>query len=491
MPRIAYENSSPCLWPPDRTVTASHPYDRLRTALDDISNQLSPKFDVDISYYALLFLDSVVWLAAAWSVGKLFQVALVSRGIYQGRGTELPKLLTDVVMIALIATAVLIILAVVFDQPLSGLIATSGFLAAVVGFSLRNMISDLFSGIALRVDRPFEIGDWLEIDSGEQGEVIEMNWRATRLVTIQGRMVVISNSQLADGKFINLYRPKRVFRVVKTLVVDYQAPPQRVIDIFMTAILSVDGVVTDHLPIIVLIERSTDQGLEYGLHFWVDDAVKRFMIERQVVVNALDYLNQAGLAPAYPKLDAALTRPERRQIEKEVDTETLLARVDLLGALPSDALASIARKVKPHTSKPSTELVRQGEPGDSLYIIVSGFAAVLVVTDKKVEAKHVASLQPGAVFGEASLLTGATRSATVTASTTLITIEIAKSDLRPVFQSSPDLVDQLADLQAKRSTENQMTLLLTPDEQEVVSEKGMKNFLSASIRKFFMLQDTA
>jgi small-conductance mechanosensitive channel len=459
----------------------------LRTILDDIAALFPSEFSGSIVYSGTLFLETAAWVVTAWLIGRLGNLLIVSRRAGLGRAIEPPKLLGDVVMIALISGSVLISLAVVFDQPIAGLVATSGFLAAVVGFALRNMISDLFSGIALNMERPFEIGDWIEIDSGEQGEIIEMNWRATRLVTIQGRMVVVSNSQLADGKLINLYRPQRVFRVVKTLVVDYQAPAQRVVDIFMAAILSTDGVVTDHLPNIVLIERSTDRGIEYGLHFWVDDAVRRYVIEHQVMVNALDFLNQAGLAPAYPKLDVSLAKAERRQIEREVDTMSLLGRVELLKALPPDALVSLAANLTPIEIDPRTEVVRQRDPGDSLFVLVSGLADVLVADIDGTEARHMGTLRPGAVFGEMSLLTGIPRVASVTALTTVIVFEITKSDLQPIFKAHPAIVDELTDLQTKRIATNQALLVLSEEEQQEVSEKGMKDFLSSRIRKFFML----
>ena len=103
-----------------------------------------------------------MWLALAWLAARsvdvlLHRVAVVSRG-----GAPYPRLLTDLLSAALFAAAAMIILLLVFDQPATGLITFSSVVIAVIGFALRNVISDVFSGIALGVDHPYRIGDWIE-----------------------------------------------------------------------------------------------------------------------------------------------------------------------------------------------------------------------------------------------------------------------------------------------------------------------------------------
>lgn len=429
-------------------------------------------------------IDAMIWLSGAWLVGRIVAVliAVTRTGTtISGEGT---KLLADVAMLVFVSAGIVIVLAVVFDQPLTGLIATSGFLAAIVGFALRNMIADLFSGIALNVEKPFAIEDWIEIDSGEQGEVIEMNWRATRLRTIQGRMVVVPNSKLAEHKFTNLYRPDRPFRVVKTLVVDYQAPPQRVVDIFHSAMVSTDGVLPDQ-PNIVLIERSTDRGVEYGLHFWVDHAVRRYIIERHVMINAIEFLNQAGLTPAYPKMDVTVARPQLRQINRGTELEVLLRRVELFQALPSEVITRLADGIELQEFPAGSSIVQEGDPGGSLYVVISGLADVYIKDSQTDHERHVASLRPGQVFGEMSLLTGAPRVATIKAVTQVHAAEVRKSDLEPALHSNPDLVNTLSEIQSQRLSGNIAERALNEQDQKEISQTGLRQFLNKKMNQFF------
>ena len=135
---------------------------------------------------------TALWLCAAWLAKRALEYVLVV--VARARQVEFPKILSDVGGVVLFAAAIMALTAVVYDRPVTGIVATGGVLVAIIGFALQAMISDVFSGIALNVERPFRIGDWIEMESGEAGEVIEINWRATRLVTINGEASVPSTA---------------------------------------------------------------------------------------------------------------------------------------------------------------------------------------------------------------------------------------------------------------------------------------------------------
>jgi hypothetical protein len=85
------------------------------------------------------------------------------------------------------------------DQPIEGLLATSGIVALVLGLALQSTLADLFSGIALDIEDPFGAGDRITVDGGNEGQVIEINWRATRIRNRSGDTTVIPNSQIAKS----------------------------------------------------------------------------------------------------------------------------------------------------------------------------------------------------------------------------------------------------------------------------------------------------
>ena len=118
------------------------------------------------------------WLYAAW-----FLVALVrSVLIFEGRPRD-GKLLQDILSAIIYLSAVFAIITYVFDLPVQGLLATSGVIAIVLGLALQSSLNDVFSGLVLSFSHPYRPGDWIKIDGGTEGRIVELNWRATLFLT--------------------------------------------------------------------------------------------------------------------------------------------------------------------------------------------------------------------------------------------------------------------------------------------------------------------
>lgn len=147
----------------------------------------------------------VTWFSLAWTGARLFDLLLLRTARAARRPVPYPRLLGDVVRGVLFAAAGVAILLLVFDQPALGLVTTSGVAVAVIGFALRNIISDLFSGLALGIDAPYRIGDWIETAEGSAGRVTELSWRTTRLLTRDGVALVVPNGLIAAHRLVRAF----------------------------------------------------------------------------------------------------------------------------------------------------------------------------------------------------------------------------------------------------------------------------------------------
>jgi small-conductance mechanosensitive channel len=94
----------------------------------------------------------------------------------------------------------------VLKEPISAILATSGVLAIVLGLALQNTLADVFAGLAINIERPFATGEWISATDGVDGQVMEINWRATRLRTGANDMIVIPNSMVAKTVVTNRSR---------------------------------------------------------------------------------------------------------------------------------------------------------------------------------------------------------------------------------------------------------------------------------------------
>ena len=233
------------------------------------------------------------------------------------------------------------------------------------------MIADIFSGLALSVERPFVVGDWLEISSGARRQDHRSELARRALVTIEGRAVVVPNSVLANNYFVNVSAPQRYFRLKREICMDYSVPGERVVPILHAAMVATPGVRKDPQPI-VLIDETNDRGVVYSLNFWVSDYPEQFPVSRDVVITALRFLDQAGLVPAYPKRDITIAGVAPRRIERQIDLPQVLSRVPLLSVLDAEQTDCLARSGQLHELPAGAVVVREADPGASLYIVLTG-----------------------------------------------------------------------------------------------------------------------
>jgi small-conductance mechanosensitive channel/CRP-like cAMP-binding protein len=438
-----------------------------------------------------VFVGVVFWFAAAWLVTEILRTFVVYQARREGVETHLPRLLFDIGGIVVFFCAGLIVVSQVFGLALSGLLVTSGIIAAAAGFALQPTATDLIAGIALNFrEGTMKLGDWVQVANGITGMVTQITWSDTHLRTLDDRMVVIRNSRLVELQLINYNAPTRAFQARLKIVVGYEAPPERVAAILETAMRAVAAVPAEPKPYVV-IEELTENGVAYALYYYVADYPDAQFITHHVAVNALKFLDQAGFAPAYAKreyYDAVGARAER-SIERRIDIAAILRRVPLFDSFGAAEIGELAHLLTLHSAKPGTVVVTEGDPGASLFVVVSGLLDVLKQTENG-DQRKVGLLAPGQVFGEWSLLTGAMRSATVTAAADTGLIEITKEQLEPILNGHPEILAELSRIEAERSAANVSAMAFTPDERQEIARLGMASFLRQKIMRFFQISVT-
>lgn len=411
------------------------------------------------------------WLAGAWMLVQCM-TAFVWQGVL--RGITLPRLLTDAVAGIVWILALFAIVSVVFNQPVTGLLATSGVVAIVLGLALQNTLADMFSGIALNISAPFRIGDWIETDGNVSGRVVEVDWRATRVRTRDDTVVLVPNSQMARQKILNTYAPTRVYAAHVRVRLGYEVDPARARAVLHAAALAVPRVRTEPPPLVRTWEF-LDWAVLYDVRFHLDDYADDPDVKHEVLTSIWRHLHWAGIRIATPRQNITLGRPRARADLAPSAPERLLEGVDLFASLPMPALAELSTRLARHPLAAGTAAVRQDEAGDSLFIVAEG---TLQVSDR---GGDIARLGPGDVFGEMSLLTGEPRSATVTAVVDSVLYELGKADLAPLLEAHPDLAERLGEVLARRRAETERRGTAASQLPKRGSELG------ARIRAFFGL----
>jgi small-conductance mechanosensitive channel len=191
--------------------------------------------------------EVLIWLAGAWLLarvldGVLWDVVLARRL----RGRPAPRLLRVMLGVLVFAIAIGAIVGVVFDQSLTGLWATSGVFGVVLGFALRDIIADFFAGLAVNLDRSYEIGDWVEIHYRQineplYGRVVEINWRTTRIEMDNRNVVVVPNNAMGTAVIVNYSSPDHPARLEFPLTLDFSIPTDRAMRVLHAGALAAVG----------------------------------------------------------------------------------------------------------------------------------------------------------------------------------------------------------------------------------------------------------
>lgn len=461
--------------------------------LEDLLRELS----AGAANQAILLLRYAVgiglWLAGAWLLNELIHILIWDRLIERYlAGRPVPGLLKHIITILVFLLAATGICGFVFQQSVTGIWATSGVLGLVFGFAARSLISDLFSGIAMHLDPPFRIGDWIEWqDGGEEllARVEQVNWRSTRVhARDDAKTIFIPNSTLSTSAVTNVFAPLGRTRQTVTLTLDSAVDIDRATRVLLSGLILATGPLSDPAPE-VLLERQAPAGLVFLLRYWIHPSTSAARVRSDVLYSVLRALSGAGIRLGSEKREVLIGRLIRDEMEVK-DARWILRRVEIFQAFDDSEISSIAEMAVRHELKAGATIVRQGAPGNSLYFVVEGILDVLISSSHGQDVR-VNRLSPGEYFGEMSLLTGDPRSATIVAATGAVVYEVAKEVLEPILFARPEVTQSLADKVAARQLHNQARLAGGKSPADEISPTTFAAQLLSRIRKFFFTSAVA
>jgi small-conductance mechanosensitive channel/CRP-like cAMP-binding protein len=340
---------------------------------------------------------------------------------------------------------------------LSGIVATSAVVTAVIGFSLQDTLGNIMGGVALQMEQSIGVGDWVRVGETE-GLVREIRWRQTSIETRNWDTVVIPNSLLMKSQVTVLARRSgkpRYHRMWVPFNVDFRHSPADVIDAIERALRGdpIPNVAADPLPDCVLNEFKESYG-SYAVRYWLTDMAKDAPTSSEVRTRIFFALQRAGMSLCIPAQSVFLTmeghsRSQRKRQEELSRRETALKGVMILQPLTDPEFAELADRLSVAPFRRGEVITRQGNEAHFLYIITKGEVEVRVNVDGA-ESRCIATLHPCDVFGEMGLMTGEPRSATVTALTDVVCYKLDKVAFSDALKRRPEIAEAISHLLAKR-----------------------------------------
>lgn len=384
-----------------------------------------------------------------------------------------PNIVQDAITAALFAIAAMLVLRDRF-------LAATAAGAVVLGFALQDTLGNLIAGLAIQVEKPFRIGHWVNL-GGHEGQVSEITWRATKIRTKAGNFVIVPNSVLAKDTITNYSEPTSHTRIELHIGASYDSPPNEVRATILEAIRDEPLIARDRPPE-VLVADFAAYAITYVIRVWTTDFGADQRLADRVRTAVYYAFRRRGISIPYP----IQVEFQREWAEPVVDRSALDAAMrgaHLFAALTDHQRTELLQRARCALYGAGETIVRQGEPGSSMFVMARGEA--LVTLDRSPEP--VARLGAGDVFGEMSLLTGDPRSATVSAATDCEVIEIAAAGFRGFLMAEPAVADAICAAAEKRRAELDEHRAVRTD-RALASEPArslisrMRQFLGLSVR---------
>lgn len=155
------------------------------------------------------------------------------------------------------------------------LIASLGIAGLAVALALQETLSNFFAGAHIVLDRPIKVGDYIELDSGDQGYVEEIGWRSTKIRTLPENLIIIPNAQLAQSKIVNYFGPKAEMNFIIPVGVSYDSDLEKVEKITMQIARNIMKKVPGGVPDFEPLFRYTEFG-DSNINFRVILRAERF-----------------------------------------------------------------------------------------------------------------------------------------------------------------------------------------------------------------------
>lgn len=382
-----------------------------------------------------------LWMSLALVAVRALN-ALVFFLFRKRKGYEAPSLMRDIFSLVLYLTAFAVILKYHFETLSFGaLLSGSALLGVILGLALQDTLGNLFSGISLHADKPFQVGDVITVGKNT-GVLMASTWRAVKIKTFSNHIVLVSNSVIAKEAIEVCPQNGSNARVV-TFDAVYTDSPVKVIHVVREAVRECDNVIRYMTPN-VRIRNLGASAVEYEVKYWLIDYARHNDTDALVRQRIWYAFRRSGLTFAFPVRTVHIEQaPAHEGVGRDAESlAELLSAVDIFSPLNSAELNALASNARGHVFAPGEIIIRAGDSGSSMFVVSRGSVDVRV--DSNGTSRTLKRLTEGEFFGEMGLFTGEPRTANVVAADETEVLEIGHDAMKGLFETNPDLVEALS-----------------------------------------------
>lgn len=330
------------------------------------------------------------------------------------------RLTQDLSVAAIYLCALIGLTTFVLNLPLQGLLVTSGAVAVVLGLGLQSVLGDVFYGIMLTLGKPYQLGDWITLDNGAEGTVVEMNWRATHLLTDRQDVAIVPNSVIAKARIVNSSYPSRTHGTVIRLPLAPQTSPEAAARVLSDSALACRHVLMQPPPC-AAIKSMSAEATTFDVTFYTSEVALAGAAQTMVYENIYRALRIAGIALGNAN---ALSQPASGPPPASAALR-LAESAAILADLRVEQRAELASALKPEEYEPGQTLVEQGTHLPALLLVAAGVLSMRRRSGDRVD--ELDRIGPGGSFGSRELRQDVPAAASLTVLTKATVFRLEKA----------------------------------------------------------------
>ncbi len=244
----------------------------------------------------------IIWLFAMIRIFNWMTEYYMSRAHERGKiGKDLFMLLKNVIRIIVLVAGLLWLLGI-WQVDLTPFFASAGIAGIAVALAAKDTLANFFGGISIFMDRTYKVGEYIILDSGERGEVVEIGIRSTRIKTRDDVIVNIPNSIMANSKIINESAPIPRFRIRVPVGVAYGSNLEKVEEILL-AVTNANENIEKYPEPRVRLRTFADSSVNFQLLCWVKDPRDKGLQTHNLLKAAYNAFDEQGITIPFPQRD--------------------------------------------------------------------------------------------------------------------------------------------------------------------------------------------
>ena len=358
---------------------------------------------------------------------------------------EVPTFLRELVLMAVYLFFGATALRWIFDINMASILTTTTVITAVIVFAMQTSLTNVVSGFSIQADANFRRRTWIWVKEKDvTGEIVNVGFRYSTILTTEGQRIHIPNSYLTQNIVHTIGNAEEGPTPINVKVqLDYAFPPEKAKELLLEVLRDEAGILSAPGPS-VRVDSFLDSGIQYNLHFFIEEYGSVLNVRDTVLDRVWYSVMREGQSFPYPHREIVRKEPAPPFRMDAGAIRRSLRGIEILSPLGEEDLDALVPHVRLRVYGRGEIVVRQGEEGDSLFIVLRGGLEV------RLDGKKVGELSGGEFFGEMSLLTGEKRRATVVATEEVRLIEVSKEALSPVISSHPSILTGLSDRLERR-----------------------------------------